>query len=76
MGTRYKIQMITLTDIHNFINSVSKLEGNVVLENEQGTYRLSAKSFLGAMAAVEDWGDIWVSSEDTNLYNAVKDFVV
>ena len=63
MGTRYKIQMITITDIHNFIN-------------EQGTYRLSAKSFLGAMAAVEDWGDIWVSSEDTNLYNAVKDFVV
>lgn len=74
--TRFKISLITLTDIKNFVDAVSALEGNTTLENEQGTYRMNAKSFLGTFAAVEDWNDIWVVSDNPNIYSAISTFVI
>lgn len=74
--TRYKISLVTLSDIKAFVDAVSLLDGTTVLENGQGTYRLSAKSFLGAVAAVEDWNDIWVASDNPNIYSAISNFVI
>ena len=74
--TRLKISLITLTDIKRFVDAVSKLDGETMIENEVGTQRFTAKSFVGAVAAIENWGDIWVVGDDTRLYTAVKDFVI
>lgn len=76
MNTKLKIRLETLTDIRKFVDAVTSTEGNSVLENEAGTYRINAKSFLGAAAAVEDWGDIWVCSDNANIYSAIKEFVI
>ena len=74
--TRLKISLITLTDIKKFVDAVGNLEGETMIENELGTQRFTAKSFVGAVAAIENWGDVWVVGEDARLYTAVKDFVV
>lgn len=74
--TRLKIDLVTLTDIRTFIDALSTIDGDAILENSDGTYRINAKSFLGAVAAVEDWGDIWLVSDSPNVYNVIKDFVI
>jgi len=73
---KYKVSLVTLTDIRTFVDAVTPLGGTTTLENGQGTYRISAKSFLGAVAAVEDWDDIWVVSDNPNIYSAIANFVV
>ena len=73
---KYRISLITLDDIRKFVDIMTDFDYSATLENEQGTYRINARSFLGAVAAVEDWKDIWVVSDSPNLYTAVKDFVV
>lgn len=73
---KFKIVLITLTDVKNFVEAVTQLSGTVNLEDEQGTYRVSAKSFMGAIAAIEDWNDVWVVSDNPNLYSTVAEFVV
>ena len=74
--TKFKISLVTLTDIKRFVDAVSGLSGTTVLVNENETYRINAKSFLGAVAAVEDWDDIWVVSDNSNLYGTISEFVV
>lgn len=73
---RYKVSLITSTDIKTFVDAVTPLGGTTTLEDSQGTYRISAKSFLGTVAAVEDWDDIWVVSDNPNIYGAISRFVV
>lgn len=76
MATRLKVSLITLNDMKTFVEAINTLEGTTVLENEQGTFRINAKSFLGIVAAVEDWNDVWVVSEDPRLYGTISKFVI
>lgn len=74
--TRLKIRLITLSDIKKFVEIVSSFDEKTELENSDGSYRVSAKSFIGAIAAIEDWDDIWVVSENPNLYSSIREFII
>lgn len=58
---RQKIQLDTMSDIHNFVAAVSKVEGKVILEDDEGN-RVSAKSLLGALYTME-WNHIYCYCE-------------
>ena len=49
---KHRVNLDTMTDIYNFINAVSCVNENVVLEDEDG-HRVSAKSLLGALYSLE-----------------------
>lgn len=69
---RYKIELVTMSDCTNFVEAVSKINGGVVLEDGRG-YRVSAKSFLGAMAATE-WDNLYCIS-DSDIYTSIRKWV-
>ena len=58
---RQRVRLDTLSDIHNFIAAVSKVEGKVYLEDNTGC-RVSAQSLLGALLSME-WEETYISSE-------------
>ena len=58
---RYKIELITMGDIRDFVNEVSVLPGEIRLSNDQG-FCVNAKSILGAVATIE-WNRLYCYSE-------------
>lgn len=69
---KYKIELVTMTDCNQFVEAVSHVKGNVVLEDGRG-YRVSAKSFIGALAATE-WNNLYCIS-DTDIYTAISKWI-
>lgn len=69
---KYRIELVTMTDCNQFVEAVSHVKGNVVLEDGRG-YRVSAKSFIGALAATE-WDNLYCIS-DTDIYTAISKWV-
>ena len=54
---RQRIRLDTMSDIQSFVNTVSGVTDNVILEDDEG-HRVSAKSLLGAVYTVE-WASIY-----------------
>ena len=69
---KYRIELVTMTDCNQFVEAVSHIKGNVVLEDGRG-YRVSAKSFIGTLAATE-WDNLYCIS-DTDIYTAISKWV-
>lgn len=69
---KYRIELVTMTDCNQFVEAVSHIKGSVVLEDGRG-YRVSAKSFIGALAATE-WDNLYCIS-DTDIYTAISKWV-
>lgn len=69
---KYRIELVTMTDCNQFVEAVSHIKGNIVLEDGRG-YRVSAKSFIGALAATE-WDNLYCIS-DTDIYTAISKWV-
>ena len=69
---KYRIELVTMTDCNQFVEAVSHIKGKVVLEDGSG-YRVSAKSFIGALAATE-WDNLYCIS-DTDIYTAISKWV-
>lgn len=59
---RYKIELVTMGDIRDFVREVSGLPGEIRLSNDQG-FCVNAKSILGAVATVE-WNRLYCYSEN------------
>ena len=70
---KYRIELVTMTDCNQFVEAVSHVKGNVVLEDGRG-YRVSAKSFIGALAATE-WDNLYCVS-DNDIYRAIQKWVI
>ena len=58
----YKINLVTGSDVNEFVRIASHLEGRVCLVS--GGKRLSAKSILGVHLARMTWNDIYVESDN------------
>ena len=58
---RQKIRLDTMSDVQNFVAAVSKVEGKVILEDNDG-HRVSATSLLGALYSME-WAHIYCICE-------------
>lgn len=62
MKYKYKIELITVEDCKNFVAAVNTSNKNVVLTNGKD-YKVSAKSFLGALASME-WDSLYAESDE------------
>ena len=72
---KIKIELITLTDVKNFVAAASNVNGDVYLVDRNHRYRINAKSTLGCLLAQAEWSEIWVESE-TDCYSSIKEWVV
>ena len=70
---RYKINLITMTDINNFVSAAAKAPGRIHLIDGNG-FCVSGKSLLGAMATI-DWEELYAESEH-DIYSLIQPFIV
>ena len=54
---RQRVRLDTMTDIHKFVEIVSRVDDIVYLEDDTG-FRVSAKSLLGALVSME-WKEVY-----------------
>lgn len=59
---KYRIELVTMNDIRDFVEIVSGLAGEIRLTDGAGLC-VNAKSILGAVASVE-WNSLWCQSEN------------
>ena len=68
---KYKINLVTVSDITEFVRIAADVNGEIKLEDDSG-FCVSGKSLLGAMATVE-WNSLFcVSSVD--VYSKIQKF--
>lgn len=57
-----KIRLDTFSQVTEFVELVTDLDGEIILTDEDNNFKVSARSMLGAMYALE-WKDLYVVSE-------------
>ena len=72
--SRMKIELVTQSDVLEFINIASEAEGEVYVENSTGILRISAKSILGVKMASVEWGDLYVAYSDPSISSKLFKF--
>lgn len=70
---KHKIELITTTDIMDFVNTVSTVSGDVKLIDDAG-FCVNGKSLLGAMASVE-WKSLYCVS-DEDIYTKIQKYCI
>ncbi len=70
---KYRINLVTMTDINEFVKIASNLRPQVHLIDGSG-FRVNGKSLLGAMATVE-WDELYAEC-DEDIYSDIADFVI
>lgn len=58
---KYRIELVTIKDIKDFVEDVSKVKGEVLLVDGNGMC-VNAKSIIGVVAALE-WSSLYVVSQ-------------
>ena len=72
---RYKIQVDTLNEVLDLIRKMSSSETPIYLTTADRSQILGARSVISELTAL-NWDEVWVESEDDNLYAVIKDVVV
>lgn len=72
MTFKFKIELVTVEDCKSFVDTVTASQKNVVLTNGKG-YKISAKSFLGALASME-WDNLYAECNE-DCYMVVKKWI-
>lgn len=70
---RYQIQLVTMKDIVDFVDTVSKIDCKVTL-HDGNEFCVNAKSMLGATATVE-WNTLFCDSEEP-IYSKIERFCI
>lgn len=70
---KYKIELVTTSDIVEFVNIATAEDGTIKLVDDSG-FCVSGKSLLGAMATVE-WSSLYCVS-DADIYTKIQKFCV
>lgn len=65
--SRMKIELVTHSDVLEFINIANEADGEVYVEDGTGRLRISAKSILGVKMAFVEWNDLYVVYSDPNI---------
>ena len=71
---RIKIRLDTMSEINDFVGTMTKSSAKVFLTDKNRNYIVSAKSMLGAVYSME-WDEVWCESED-DIYHLVSKFTV
>ena len=71
---RYKIELVTVSDIRKFVNIASHQDGKVLL-SVKDNFLINAKSLLGVMLAKNmDWNNLTLITEE-DCYEDFKQFI-
>lgn len=70
---KYKIELVTVNDIYEFVSIAGKTQGKVSLIDGTG-FCVNGKSLLGATATVE-WDTLYCVS-DSDIYSEIQKFCV
>ena len=65
--SRMKIELVTQSDVLDFMNIASEAKGEVYVENGTGVLRISAKSILGVKMASVEWDDLYAVYSDPSI---------
>ena len=71
---RNKINLVTTSDITEFVRICEGIEGTIELFCGKNGYRVNARSMLGCLAALE-FDELWVES-DKDIYSKIEKFIV
>ena len=72
---RYKIELVTVSDIRSFVTIASGCESNLMLSVGEA-FLINAKSLLGVMLAKNmDWANLTLIAEN-DCYESFKQFIV
>ena len=69
-----KINLVTMTDITEFVRICEGIEGRIELFCGKNGYRVNARSILGCLAALE-FDEMWIDS-DEDIYDKIEKFIV
>lgn len=70
---KHKIELVTMSDINEFVNIAQSAKGKVTLQDGE-EYAVSAKSLLGVVAALE-WNSTYVYYTDEALTNKIMKWI-
>lgn len=70
---KVKIRLDTLTDVKDFVNTVSYV-GNDVHLTDGTNLKVSAKSLMGAIYTME-WAEVFCESKE-DIYHLISRFIV
>ena len=70
-----RIELVTMSDVTEFVNAISQVEGEVYLEDKNRKFKVSAKSMLACLLSQAEWSEVWVVSE-TDCYEIIKKWVI
>lgn len=74
-GYRYKIELVTASDVAEFHRIAEEVPGQVtIISGNDGRHRLSATSFLGVHLARAMWDEIYVET-DFDCYREFEKFI-
>lgn len=68
---KHKINLVTASDMTDFVNAVTDVQGDVLLTDGTG-FCVNGKSLLGAAATVE-WDSLYCVSEQ-DIYSKIERF--
>ena len=71
---RYKIELVTLTDVKTFTEIASNQSEDIQIQLTDGNYIINARSILGVMYALE-WNNLWLIASEP-VYDAFKNYIV
>lgn len=61
----YKINLLGQKDVMEFCSAANKLPDDIILCGKKHKYKVNAKSLIGCMLAMSEWGDdIWIDFFD------------
>lgn len=71
-----KISLLGMKDLNDFMVKIVNIDGEIELVHKTKGYKVNAKSYLGSLLAMSEWGDnIWIKSEK-DCYFELKEFIV
>ena len=70
-----RIELVTMTDVTEFVNAVSQVDGEVYLIDKNRKFKVNAKSQLATILAFAEWSEIHVES-DVDCYEQIKKWVI
>lgn len=73
---RMRIELVTQSDVLEFMQIATEAKGEVYIEDGSGNLRISGKSILGVKMASVEWNDLYAVYSDstisTKLYKFAK----
>ena len=74
---KWKIALDTMSDVSAFVAITTQYQEDLVVENDNQTFRVNAKSLMGMLYSTEWEGNVYLTcqTEPAGLYSALERYV-